>query len=355
MAQIDNDVLTKPMTVLTHDSNSYGFEIYNFNYLRNTEYFNPIESGQTLFGYQLQPSLFIQPHARVKLKAGMWFRHDFGGQNPFTQALPTFTFSYNTNKGQINFGTLEGALSHRLIEPLFNINHVIERPIENGLQFRQTTEKIFFDTWLNWERFIERGVKFQEQFTAGFNFTPKVLDFKGFQFKPSIQAIAFHRGGQIDVDTGKVVMIFNTATGMVLIKNWQHKWVKKSTVDFYIVNYIENGKTGYYPFDKGDGLFSNFTNTIAGIDFVISYWYGKNFLAPRGTYLYQSQSIDNPVYTEKNRSLLFVRLIYNKTVTDEFRLSARIEPVMDLNQQKWDLSFSVYLNYFFANKIKFKQ
>lgn len=349
-AQIDNKMLTRSISVLPDDSNSYGFEVHNLNYLRNTEYFNPIELGQTLFGYQLQPSVFIQSHPRIKIRGGIWFRHDFGNNNPFTQVLPIFTFSYNTGKGQIHFGTIEGAMSHRMIEPLFNINHVIERPVENGFQFLHASERLFFDTWINWERFIERGVKFKEQFTAGLNFTPRLIDAKCFQFKPSIQAIAFHRGGQIDTDTGKVVMIFNTAAGMVLIKNWNHKWIKKSSLDFYVVNYIENGKTGYFPYDMGDGIFSNFTHQIAGVDFILSYWQGNSFLAPRGTYLYQSSSIDNIGYTEKNRTLLFTRLVYNKQITDNLKLSARFEPVLDVNRQKWDMAFSVYFSYLFVKK-----
>jgi len=44
------------------DSGRFSFGMRNTNYMRNTEYFNPIEEGRTLFGYQLQPSISYQPN-----------------------------------------------------------------------------------------------------------------------------------------------------------------------------------------------------------------------------------------------------------------------------------------------------
>ena len=52
-AQLDNSLISDKITLNTSDSNTWGVTVNNFNYLRNTEYFNDIEVGRTLFGYQL--------------------------------------------------------------------------------------------------------------------------------------------------------------------------------------------------------------------------------------------------------------------------------------------------------------
>jgi hypothetical protein len=55
--QLNNQFISDKITLNETDSNRWGISVSSFNYMRNTEYFNDIELGRTLFGYQLNPSL----------------------------------------------------------------------------------------------------------------------------------------------------------------------------------------------------------------------------------------------------------------------------------------------------------
>ncbi len=56
-AQVNNSQLFDNITVNPSDSGKFSIAVNNFNYLRNTEYFNKIELGRTLFGTQLHPTI----------------------------------------------------------------------------------------------------------------------------------------------------------------------------------------------------------------------------------------------------------------------------------------------------------
>jgi hypothetical protein len=350
-AQIDNRFISDRIEVNQRDTNSWGLSVNSFNYMRNTEYFNDIELGRTLFGYQLNPSLFVQPNDHVKLQAGVFVRSDFGGQPTYTKILPTFSLKIQNRNTSFIFGTLEGALAHRMYEPLFDINSAIERRIENGFQLKHESTKSFFDLWINWERFIERGSPYKEQFTAGLNYTPVLyssgsyIDGQQFSISLPVQGTAFHRGGQIDTDSSNMLMVFNGAIGLAIKKQWSLGFLRGIGVDVASVHYKENTNSGFMPYRNGQGFLGNATVNTQWLDLMLTYWAGDSYIAPRGTTIYQSVSLDKPRLTEKQRQLLFVRFLYQKQLGNNLNMSARFEPVYDLNNSIFDFSYSLYLTY----------
>jgi hypothetical protein len=146
-AQINNSMLNDEININPNDSGKFVVTVSNFNYLRNTEYFNNIELGRTLFGTQLHPRLSYQPNAQTTLQAGVFLQQDFGAVPSLTLVLPTFSVKLKSKNNQraFIFGTLEGALAHQLIEPLFDINSAILRRVENGAQFKINTKNIWFE------------------------------------------------------------------------------------------------------------------------------------------------------------------------------------------------------------------
>jgi hypothetical protein len=293
-AQIDNQLISDRISLAPADSGKWGLSFSNFNYMRNTEYFNDIEVGRTLFGYQLNPSLFIQPNDHVKIQAGVFVQSDFGGSPSYTKVLPTFSVKINHNNTSFIFGTLEGALAHRMYEPLFDINSAIERRLENGFQLKHESKRTFFDLWINWEKFIERGSPHKEQFTAGINYTPVLGETEsGFSASLPLQANAFHRGGQIDTDTSNLLMVFNAAAGITLKQTIANSFVKHISLDMAVFNFMENSHSGYLPYRNGKGFMWNLSTSSSNLTFMLSYWKGNDFISPRGTALYQSVSLDN--------------------------------------------------------------
>ena len=343
-AQLNNTYISDIIQIDTNQTDKFGISVNANTYMRNTEYFNLIEVGRTLFGYQLNPSFFIQPHKNVLLQTGVYLRNDYGSKNIYTQAIPTFTLKIKSGTKSFLFGTLEGALSHQLAEPLMDINSAIDRRIENGFQFKNQSSKSFLDVWINWERFIERGSPYKEEFTAGVNYKPTFYTSQNkFTISAPIQFTAHHRGGQIDTDTSHMVMVFNGGVGLEIKKEFTGSVLQYVKLDAMRLQYRNN--SGYFPFDNGSGNYANLFIKTKCLGFMFSYWHGHNFIAPRGTTIYQSTSLDNPGYTESNRKLLFIRLLYEKEIYTHFYLVVRYEPFIDFNNKLNDYSYSVFITY----------
>jgi hypothetical protein len=345
-AQLDNTYLRDEVMLERKDSNLIGTSISLFNYMRNTEYFNNIELGRTLFGYQFQPKLFYQPNDHVKLEAGVFLRNDFGGINPYTQVAPTFTLKIKNDHFSFLFGTLEGALSHRLIEPMYNIEYAITKRLENGAQFKYDAPKQFLDVWINWQNFIERGSPNKEVVTAGISSMTSLYESSsGFKIKLPVQFTVHHHGGQIDTDTLNMTVQINAASGLRISQEYRNRFIKEMRLDAYYTIYHESTNSGMFPFRDGNGVYINglIRSTLA--DLMLSYWLGNAYLSPIGSYIYSSQSIDKPSYTEKNRELLFVRFMREQPLFGDIYLTARVEPVYDLWNSIFDYSYSLYLSY----------
>lgn len=345
-AQVDNKFLLDPIYTNVSDSGKTGFCISNNNYMRNTEYYNKIEVGRTLFGYQLMPSLFYQANSHIRLQGGLYIRKDFGGNDPFTYVRPTFTLKIQNNNWRINFGTLEGTLNHRMVEPMVDIASWIEKPIENGFQLKHESKKMFFDTWIHWEKFIERGANEKELLTAGLNYQPTLISTqKGYSFTPITQGMISHRGGQIDKDTlTSFYVIANYCVGFRFMKQNEKAYIKEWRLEPYLLFYHQNDGT-LYPFKGGTAIYLNTAVKAKNLFLMLSYWNGNQFIAPRGTPIYGSVSLDVPGYTETERQLLFVRIFYEKPVYKNLNLSLRAEPFYDINNTTIDYSFSFYLTY----------
>ena len=101
-----------------------GFDL--LGYLRNNEFKSDIIPGYTLFGYQLRPYLSYYPSSHIRIDMGGFFVRDFG-EDGFSEIRPILTFKYSKRSYSFIFGTLEGALSHRIIEPIYDVENVIAR------------------------------------------------------------------------------------------------------------------------------------------------------------------------------------------------------------------------------------
>jgi len=351
LAQLDNKYLQDKIDINFSDSNRIGLSLNAFNYMRNTEYYSKIEVGRTLFGYQLNPNLYYQVNPYIKLQAGVFLRNDFGAENTYTSIAPAFTLKVQKNNFSMLFGTLEGALSHRIIEPMFDISRVIENRLENGFQVKYNTQRTFFDAWINWEKFIERGSPYKEQLTTGGSLQHNLFDSKATNKDWNVlfisQFMLSHQGGQIDNDSvNQLYVKMNAAAGLRISRSFSNQFIKEIRLEPYYLIYKENSSSGM-PFDNGNAMYLSAFVDTKYLGLMISYWNSQNFLAPRGTAIYQSQSIDKPNYFIPNykRELLFLRLLYEKPLFDKLYLTARLEPFYDFATTGLDYSYSFYLSY----------
>ena len=82
-------------------------------------------------------------------------------------------------------------------------------------------------------------------------------------------------------------------------------------------------------------------------DVMISFWHGDQFYSPNGTPIYQSVSIlyDENNYSEIQRDLLFVRLLFEHNFNQGLTLAFRFEPLYDFKNVRFDHMEGLYLRY----------
>jgi len=355
-AQLDNTALRYNLEILADDTHKLKFSFNNVNFMRNTEYFNDIETGQTFFLYQLNPKLIYFPSEFMRIDGGIFLRKDFGNSQ-YTSIDPTFSLKLFKNGFSTTIGNLEGNLNHRLIEPLYHFDQVITNPLEQGLQMKLDKKKFWGDMWINWERMIYMGSPFQEQIAAGHSsLTTLFAHENGFKIQLPVQALVHHFGGQIDTTNDHIISKINTTAGLRFSYEFQNSFVKEIRSDNYFVYY-----KNFSPYKdttqpaEGTGMYFNLLVKTKFIDIMFNYWNAENYIAPRGGHLYQSMSTDYPSnYISPKRELLFIRFMYEKQILPHLFLNARLEPYYDFHHRytpqnpnvgKLEFSYSFYFVY----------
>ncbi len=345
--QLNNSSLEWPANYEDVDSGRFYAGFRTLGFMRNNEYFNEVLEGYTLFGYQLNPFLAWQASGNLRFEAGLFLEQSFG-EDDFTHILPTFTINYTRNNHQLILGTLQGNVSHRLIEPLYDFENLLDDDrIEYGLQYRFVNNQLFLDTWIDWRQAIAEGDTDQEELLAGISAEYKWLNLPASGFSTLLQVTGFNRGGQINDSNLPVQTYFNTAFGLKGWKNFSG-FLSQFSADVYYVAFSDNSGTTLLPFDSGDGFYANlFLNTRTGLGLMLSYWQSEQYFAPIGGRLYQNYSYRQEQSGEEigQRDLLFFRLLYERTLADVLHLSLRGEPYLDLNKGEMEWSLGLYLNY----------
>ena len=318
-----------------------------FTFFKDNEYFNDIVEGYTLFGTQLNPQLVYYPTKDLRLEAGVFLWKDFG--NPqLRQVRPTFRATWTRGSSQFILGNIRPNLSHGYIEPLLDFERVMLKPLEEGLQYRLTTKRVFLDAWVDWLKQEYPGVNYQEQIAGGLSSSFRVSgDNSPVQVSIPFQFTARHFGGQIDTLHAPVQTLFNYASGVVARLPLQGSVFQAVRLNAYGLLYRDNSGFFRLPFTQGNGLYFNGTLETRYLNVMLSYWRGHEFFAPLGGPYYQSVAsrYGTPGYTDADRRLLYLRLLRDFRISDAAALTVRVEPVYDFNRQLLDYSFGVYLNF----------
>ncbi|WP_426060430.1 hypothetical protein [Hymenobacter sp. B1770] len=318
-----------------------------FTFFRNNEYFNPIIEGYTLLGTQLNPQLVYYPTKDLRLEAGVFLWKDFG--NPrLQQVRPTYRVTWTRGDNQFILGNIRAHLTHGYIEPLFNFERVMLRPLEEGLQYRHVGRRLFVDAWVDWQRQQYRFSNFQEEIAGGLSSSYRLGETQGnWQVSVPFQFTATHKGGQIDTVDRPLQTLLNEAVGLEARRYLNGPILQALRFNGYVLGFQDRSSTFQTPYKFGRALYLNTTLETRYADVMLSYWQGQRFVAPLGGDLYQSvsRSVSSPEFTDKNRRLLFVRLLRDFRIADSAALTVRVEPVYDFNARLLDFSFGVYLNF----------
>ncbi len=318
-----------------------------FTFFKDNEYFNDIVEGYTLFGTQLNPQLVYYPTRELRLEAGIFLWKDFG--NPaLRQVRPTYRATWTHGPSQFIFGNIRANLNHGYIEPLFDFERVMLKPLEEGLQYQLNTKRVALDVWVDWLKQEYAGVSYQEQIAGGLSSSFRVTGPNSpVEVSVPFQFTAQHHGGQIDTLHAPIQTLFNYATGVVARVPLHGPVVQAVRLNAYGLRYDDHSAVFRLPYTGGNGLYLNGTLETCYLDVMLSYWRGHQFFAPLGGNYYQSiaSRYGTPGYTDAERRLLLVRLLRDFRIADAAAVTVRVEPVYDFNRQLLDFSFGVYLNF----------
>ncbi len=334
-------------------TNEVHFNFYNLNYVRNYEYTNDFHDGYTLYGTQLQPQLVYYAHPNLAITAGAFIRKDFG-RNGISDAKPLFSVKYHKRNLTLIFGSLEGNIQHKYIEPLYDFERILTTPIEYGTQLLVERKKFTLDAWIAWQKMIYKGDPTKEEIIGGLSTESFLIKNDDWKLSIPAQFLAFHQGGQIDVlKEIPITTMFNGATGIKLHKDINSN-IKQVYTDNYIAVYKDFSPDKRRAYQGGFGLWLN-----AGVEskwgsLVASYWKGNNFISIKGMPLYESVSdnLYSPGLRQSSRNIVSLRYAYQKELIPHLYLDVRFEPHIDLDHTDKQLQFNH--SFFITYKQDFK-
>jgi hypothetical protein len=344
--QINNELLEQKWAIDDSTQEQVSLAIESRSFFKNNEYFGDLVTGYTLMGSQLSTQLAYQAGRHIRLQGGVYMVSDFGN-NTLRKVSPVFTLKMQKNGYSVLFGSLEGNLSHRLIEPLFNYERYITHNVENGLQIKIDRKRIWSDTWLNWEVMQYLNSNYQEQFSAGHSSQIHLVEHDRFKLDLPIQGLVTHRGGQIDTVNTPLETTMNAAIG-ISASFKLNSFINRLHTQHYYTIYRDLSPTQLIQYSQGHGLFFNLeATTKAGVGASIGYWQGYQYYAGRGGFLYQSiaSAYGKKGEIQSNRQIAFLRLLYQKPVYKGLSVDVRFEPYYDLGNSLFEYSYSVYLTY----------
>jgi hypothetical protein len=345
VAQIDYPIFRDSATLRAEDSSKLSLQIDNFNYARNYEYFGDIPLSYTLLGYQFIPQLKYVLNEHFSLKGGIFLRREFG-LDGFTDIDPVLTARYQNRGFSFLMGTLEGTLTHRFIEPIYDVEGIITDRMEQGLQVLVNKKRFWLDWYIDWQKAIELNSPYREEFSTGLSSRIKLVDKEKLTVELPLQAMVNHKGGQIDTSNLPVESLLNTAVGASFTFPMRSSFLKAIKTDHYFAYYRDLSGQKLQLFDSGTGWYSSLIfKTKWNIDLDARYWKGNGFYGPRGGALYSSVSEKVAGYSEEDRELVFLSVIYDKQLFPNVFIDLRLEPYYDVRNRFVEYSYSIFLRF----------
>ncbi|WP_026999778.1 hypothetical protein [Eisenibacter elegans] len=352
-AQLRNEALSDQKPLLAERARELYLRLDALPFVLNTEYFNPITLGRTYFGVQAAPSLVYYPSKRVRLEGGVLLRQDFGADNP-TLVSPIFSVKVAlTDSLTLTLGMLEGGLTHRLIEPLYAFENLLNLRLEDGMQIQHRSRRWYTDLWVDWQRMIYVDSDFQEIIFAGQHTHYRWLDAPRHQNELVLQGTVLHYGGQIQAN--KEDPVTNTAN---VALGWQHTyrplrsgaWLSQMRLSAYGLSFSGSSfRIQNTPEDEAISGWAAYANASVvsrrNWEFMLSYWYAEGYASAQGGAIYSSFAELSPEQAPQNRQLLFLRLLKEVHINGGVDFLFRLEPYYDFNNQLFEHAAGIYIRY----------
>jgi len=333
-------------------------------FFRDAEFFLPYTKGYTATGFFLNPygKRKIGDHAQLTLGVHL---AGVAGYDGIRKWQPLVRLEYEPHDNwRIVMGSLYGTLSHGLFEPMLDRERYIYDHQEEGVQilgrFSFGPCCLRTDTWVYWEELLEPWQPTQERFTLGSN-----NDFKLFGMAMADgewgMAVPFsfmgsHRGGQFTALDTCIQTLFNENVGLRFF--WTQRERVSLNLDMPFFFYQDMSPTKCMAYDNGWGMWPQLTFHYRlpkraveprwrgnwQLQLQTGYWRGHQFIAPRGSYLFQSVSWHNANYAVPEREMLTAKVALENHY-GKLSLGLDAEFYHDIRERGTDMAVGVYMRY----------
>ena len=316
------------------DTSAFILSLKAAGFFHNNEYFSTDEEGYTLPGNFFQPAIKYRFNSELSVSGGLHFLK-FHGQDGFNQLEPFFNIKYDfTEKGNILIGSYNGGDYHQLPEALLAREIHFTDLVMNGVLINYSSGRWHTRTWIDWERFIEKGDPFREEFSFSFSGKYSLIKNENQEFLIPLYFMANHKGGQINIRNQPVETITDFSSGLIYRRD-----VNTSIFDIMDVNglvFLE-GDSG----NQESGLAFLGQGNITGemLSLSLGYFYGSNWESIKGNPLLfcgDNNSVDF-------KSMLLLKAGLGKSISKSSSFSIRFEGYYDTSLQKMQYLYGLYL------------
>ncbi len=348
------------------DSGKLSLRIKSLTFVKDNEYFNNISGskfiltsclpelfdksqwveGYTLVGFFFQPELVYSPSEKVTVRAGAHLLK-YSGLTKFSRVKPVVSATVKLLENtSLTVGTLSGSNSHRLFDPLFNTERFYSDYSEDGFQVTTSTEHIFSDNWLSWEKYILKGDTTREIFTTGESFKYTSSTFAGFlNFEVPVQLQFKHFGGQISNFLERVETYFNITTGIRVNADLANKRFGQAGIEYL---QFFNGEFPSVPVSgitHGNASWYRLHYNYKSIYFGAYYWQSHNYFSPNGNQIYGSVLDTRSEYVISDRKIITNSIFMNLMPESYIELLVGAESYYDVCLKRMDFSITLHLNF----------
>jgi hypothetical protein len=309
-------------------------------------YLNPNIEGYTLIGNFIQPAILFYPSDRFSVKAGVHLLN-YSGAGKLSQIKPVISSKLRfSDKTSLTLGSLDGCERHRLFDPVFDQERMYNKNAENGIEFLTDRERIFSDTWLNWENFIFKGDTTREILTFGesFRYTSKKIR-NLFDINIPFQFMIKHRGGQISNYSGNVETLINLATGAGINFDLNGGNSGKIGLDYIHLIFYDNSADQVFSFKQGYSNWYKLHYNYKALMVELAYWKSHNFYTADGNLIYSSISGYGGRSVLHDRELFNTSLYLTLNPLKDLELFLGFDFYYDLNAKVMYSAAALHLNF----------
>lgn len=361
-AQVGERVFREESRLDSLRKGELSIELNSLSFFKDDEYAGGFQKGYSLPGFWLQPKLTFQPLKNLRLELGAHLLRYWGAttypcyayhdiaewsgeqyQRGF-HALPWFRAEAAlSDRFRVVLGDIYGGASHHLVEPLYNPELNLMADPEAGVQLLYASRRFELDVWVDWRSFIFQGDTHQESFVVGLSSEVKLnAEEAPWHFYLPIQALAQHRGGEIDtIYTRSVQTLVNGAIGAGAVWNPHHSVVKRVRVEAD-VTFSWQQAGNLWPFDTGAGFYLRTYADLRDFRVKAAYWMCRDFVSVLGSPFYGALSLSDEGRTFDSPQMVTLGAEWSRTLGHGFTIGADVDVYVHLKNAT-SFSAGVYL------------